>query len=174
MDERTKKRAYWRCQIIGWAGYSGVGLIFIALFPPGPPFWKWIVVYAAAAALALACSHAYRGFVRRHGWQRLSPLRLLPRVTMASIVVGTVITVLVSGVYWLAFPPAFLHSDGLDWLFPAVYTWMAAVFVWSLIYFGQHYFEQVHQAQFAALRLEVAQGCAVAQPHRPVEPALPL
>ncbi|MGH9519369.1 MAG: sensor histidine kinase [Terriglobales bacterium] len=156
MDARRKRRAYWRCQIIGWALYSVLGLIFIALFPPGPPFWRFVLVYIIAAAVAIGCTHAYRHWLQGRGWNRRAPLPLFPRVIGASIVVGLAITFIMIGVYYLSFNFAFLRSDGWAWLFPALYIWIGSVFGWNLLYFGQHYFEQSRQAEIEGLQARVA------------------
>lgn len=156
MKGRKQTLAYWACQVIGWAGFVTVGLVFIALYPSGPPLRKFVLAYGAAAIIGIAISHAYRNWLRRRGWPTLPPLRLLPRVIGASVLVGAAITLPLSGVYWLIFDPAFLRSGGWSWVFPAVCTWSCAMFVWNLAYFGHDYFQQVRQAQIAALRRDVA------------------
>lgn len=156
MDARAKRRIYWRCQIIGWGLYSALGLVFIALFPPGPPFWRFVIVYTIAAAAAIGCTHLYRNWLQGRGWTRRSPLPLLPRVVGASFVVGLAITLVMIGVYYFSFSQQFLRSDGFSWLFPALYIWIVSVFGWNLLYFGQHYFEQSRQAEIEGLQARVA------------------
>jgi len=156
MNRRSHARAYWTCQLVGWTAYAALGLVFIALFPPGPAFWRFALTYAAAAAIAVGATHLYRGWMRRRQWRRLPPQRLLPRVGAASALLGAGITALLALVYPLMFARPFLQAGGWSWLFPALCTWMGAAFFWNVIYFGLHYFEQYREAEIGALRLAVA------------------
>lgn len=168
---RPATRNYWLCQLIGWTVYVSVGLIFVALFPPGPPFWRFALIYAGAAGLAIACTHQYRAYIHRHRWQALSPARLLPRILAACLLLGTVMTGLVSGLYLLFFSRQFIVSGGWSWVFPALYVWMLSVLGWSLVYFGVHYFERVRWAEIEQLRLGlVARDSEIRALHAQINP----
>jgi sensor histidine kinase YesM len=155
MNRSRRRLIYWVCQITGWTVYVCIGLVFVWLYAPGPPFWKFIIVYAAGGAIAIACTHVYRSFLQRRLWLALSPFRALIRVVPASFVVGTVIAALTSCTYLPVFGPRFFVANGLSWIFVALYAWIGSVFGWNVIYFGVHYFQQYRSAEFEQLRLSV-------------------
>ena len=107
------------------------------------------------AGAAILCSHVFRGWIRRRNWLKLSPLQALPRVFLASIVVGMVITALVTAGWPVVFGMAALRASGFGWVFPAIFIWSVTVFLWAVIYFGVHYFESYQTSEVEKLRLAV-------------------
>lgn len=145
---------YLLCQIVGWSIHGAVNIGFAAL--SGFFSWESIVMFSWAACAAIFCSHLFRGWIRRRQWLKLSPLRALPRVFLASIVVGIAITLLTS----LSIPAmmgfAALQKSGVLWIIPSLFIWSVTVFLWAVIYFGVHYFESFETAEIEKLRLRVA------------------
>lgn len=156
MQTTFSERAYWTCQIIGWVLYVLLGLLFIAVFPPGPPFWRFVVVYLIGAGIAITVTHGYRLFLRSQHWLRLNLIALLACMILASVVLGVLITIPMTGVYVLMFTHAFITSAGLTWILPALWAWIGSSFVWNLIYFGTHAFAQYRRSELERLELEVA------------------
>ncbi|MGH9414718.1 MAG: sensor histidine kinase [Terriglobales bacterium] len=150
-------RTYWTCQILGWVLYVLFGLLFVVVFPPGPPFWRFLVVYLIGAGIAILITHAYRRLVlHRRPWLRLGLISLFGRIVLASIVLGILITIPMTGVYLLMFTHAFVISSGLTWILPALWVWIGSSFVWNLLYAGTHYFLHFRRAEFERLQLEIA------------------
>ncbi|MGH9475980.1 MAG: sensor histidine kinase [Terriglobales bacterium] len=156
MTQAFPSRAYWTCQLVGWFLYVLFGLSFLLLFPPGPPFWRFVVVYLIAAGIGIAVTHAYRRLLRAWNWRRVGPVVLLGAVIAFSVVVGILITIPVTGLYLLMFTRAFVTSEGLTWTLPAMSAWAGGAFVWNLIYFGAHYLAGYQRSELERLQLEVA------------------
>jgi len=91
---------------------------------------------------------------RRH-WLKLSPLEALPRVFLASIVVGVAITAWVTSGWPLVFGMEALKASGSSWVFPAIFIWSVTVFLWTAIYLGVHYFGSYKTSEMEILRLAV-------------------
>lgn len=156
MAKAFTSRAYWTCQVVGWVLYVLLGLLFVAVFPPGPPFWRFLVAYLIGAGIAITVTHGYRLFLHSQHWLRLSLAGLLGAMIAASVVLGILITIPMTGVYVVLFSHAFITSAGLTWILPALWAWIGASFVWNLIYFGAHYFAHFRRSEFERLQLEVA------------------
>jgi hypothetical protein len=148
-----RSQVYWLCQILGWSAHGVVNATFASL--SGVHFSRAAAIAAWGAGAAILCSHIFRGWIRRRNWLKLSPLQALPRVFLASIVVGLVITALVTAGWPVVFGMAALRASGVGWVFPAIFIWSVTVFLWAVIYFGVHYFESYQTSEVEKLRLAV-------------------
>jgi hypothetical protein len=148
-----RSQVYWLCQILGWSAHGAVNLTFAVL--ASAPLSRAILISVWGAGAAILCSHVFRGWIRRRRWLQLSPLQVLPRVFLASIVVGLVITALVTAGWPVVFGWAALRASGFGWVFPAIFIWSVTIFLWAVIYFGVHYFESYKTAEMEKLRLAV-------------------
>jgi len=148
-----RSHVYLLCQIAGWGLHAAVNVIFSSVY--GGFSGQQVAIFAWGAVAAILCSHGFRGWIRRHNWLKLSPLRALPRVFFASIVVGVAITALVTAGWPFVFGLPALLKSGWLWVFPAVFVWSVTVFLWAVLYFGVHYFESFQSAEVEKLRLAV-------------------
>ncbi len=148
-----RSQVYWLCQILGWSAHGVVNAIFASL--SGVDLSRAGAIALWGAGAAILCSHVFRGWIRRRNWLKLSPLQALPRVFLASIVVGMVITALVTAGWPVVFGMAALRASGFGWVFPAIFIWSVTVFLWAVIYFGVHYFESYQTSEVEKLRLAV-------------------
>jgi two-component system, LytTR family, sensor kinase len=148
-----RSQVYWLCQILGWSAHGVVNAIFASL--SGVDLSRAGAIALWGAGAAILCSHVFRGWLRRRNWLKLSPLQALPRVFLASIVVGMVITALVTAGWPVVFGMAALRASGFGWVFPAIFIWSVTIFLWAVIYFGLHYFESYQTSEVEKLRLAV-------------------
>lgn len=121
----------------------------------GLPLSRSAAISVGGAGSAILCSHIFRAWIKRRNWLQLSPFEILPRLFAASIVVGVVITALVTAIWPVVFGMAALRASGFGWVFPAVFEWSVTIFLWSVIYFGVHYFESYKTSEVELLRLAV-------------------
>ena len=84
----------------------------------------------------------------------LGPVKLLPRVAVASVVIGVVIPISVLPVWMIVLGDRV--SPVAVWAPPAIAGWTWIVFIWSVFYFGAHYFERWRQAELDKLHLQVS------------------
>lgn len=148
-----RSHVYWLCQILGWSAHGVVNFTFTRL--AGLPASRSIAIAAWGAASAILSSDAFRRWIKRRNWLKLSPLQILPRVFFASIVAGLVNTALVTAGWPVIFGWAALRASGFGWVFPAIFIWSVTVFLWAAIYFGVHYFESYKTSEVEMLRLAV-------------------
>ncbi|WP_223648853.1 sensor histidine kinase [Hymenobacter psoromatis] len=148
-------RLYWLLQALGWGLWGLVGLVLSMGF--GRSSWVLIPVELVVAGTMLAASHALRTFVRHHGWARLPPGRLLPRLLAINVVIALAATVIMSvfiaGMLWLWLPQQLVK--GFPWLQYVGYfiTNSMALWLWSAVYFGLHYFDNFRAAEIDTWKL---------------------
>jgi sensor histidine kinase YesM len=148
-----RSRVYWLCQFSGWFTHAALNIAFATAF--GTASWRVAAIYIWGACAAILSTHGFRAWIRRSNWGKLSPVRSLPRVFFASILLGCVITALVAAVWPLAFGLHAFLTSGFRWVLPAIFVWSVTVFLWAVIYFGVHYFESYETAEVEKLRLAV-------------------
>jgi two-component system, LytTR family, sensor histidine kinase AlgZ len=153
MSHMKRSQVYLLCQVLGWSTHAVANIAFSAM--SGSPVLPTVAIFAWGACCAMLCSHGFRAWIQRANWLKLSPLRALPRVFFASIVVGCAITLLVTAGWPMVFGLSALMKSGWLWVFPAIFIWSVTVFLWAVIYFGVHYFENYQIADVEKLRLAV-------------------
>jgi hypothetical protein len=148
---------YWLCQIAGWTVIFLFNTLFVAIYIPSI-LRRVALVYGCASVIALLLTHVYRSLIRHRGWIKLPPLRALSRVTFGSIVVGVVVAWLAIGVWMLVIHGPY-HTGGRGWFWtlPIMIYWFVYVFLWSLIYFGFHYFEKYRETRQLEVMAKEAQ-----------------
>jgi len=148
-----RAQVYILCQVAGWYSHAALNILFTRL--SGPITLGPILLYLWGALAGILTTHGLRAFIRRQQWLRLSPLRALPRVAAASLVDGLIITALVTAGWPFAYGWAALRTAGYGWILPVVAIWSITVFLWEVIYFGVHYFENFQRSEVEKLRLAV-------------------
>ena len=119
-----------------------------------------IPIEVIVAGTLVLMSHLLRLYVRRHGWARLLPPALLPRLFVAHLAVAVVGIAIIAGptVLWLlaVSPPETGHK------FPAVQyvgyglNIFFVMWLWSTIYFGMHYLDNYKQVEIDKWKLTAA------------------
>lgn len=148
-----RSQVYWLCQVLGWGSHAAANVAFSVGYGTSP--WRLIAIYTWGACAAIACTHGFRAWIRRTNWLRLSPLRVLPRVFFASLLIGCAITILIASLWPIVFSWKALLDGHWSWVFPAIFVWSITAFLWAVIYFGVHYFESYETSEVEKLRLAV-------------------
>ena len=151
----TKRRtlAYWICQFAGWLGHALTNYFLT------PQIWyltqerrlRYAELFLCAGLSAILVTHFYRALIRRWGWTQLKLTQLTPRVLLASLGLGGLITGLVT-FFWAIFLE-------VGWFFPfyiwQTFTgWMITSLGWNVIYFAVSYYDRYHAAQLEKAHLE--------------------
>mgnify|MGYP004532032009 CR=1 FL=1 len=154
-----RRRLYWLLQIIGWLVYGVFGLILIVVFGGRfHPFLLLVELYVALTMLAL--SHGLRYYAKRHHWSGLPLGKLIPRLLLAHLAIAAISQVIINllsrGSAALLYPAG--ASQPFHWTMLIGYA-INVVFVmwlWSTLYFGQHYLERYRQAEIDKWKLAAA------------------
>lgn len=142
---------YWKCQIGGWTALTlwsvGISTALGTLTLGGLAAMVWV------SAMGLAGTHLFRPIMKRGGWTRLAPARLVPRVALGILVIGTSM-----GILGIPFILPQLPEDAS--LFPflisnTVGSWFS-VLGWMLLYFSYHFRTQTREARQKEWQLRVA------------------
>src|SRR4051812_33550702 len=87
---------------------------------------RFVFTFSAGAIVAITVTHGYRSVIRRRRWVALPLTWMLPRVLVASLVLGTTITVVVTPAWILVFGEEV--SPAATWAPAAVLGWSWMVF----------------------------------------------
>jgi two-component system sensor histidine kinase AlgZ len=148
-----RSQVYILCQVLGWSTQAAANILFASLYQG--LHWQWVAIYSWGACAGIIGSHVLRGWIQRKQWLKLSPLRALPRVLLASLGAGCLITALVTAGWPAVFGWKALMSSGFLWIAPAVFIWAISAFLWAVLYFVVHYFEDSKRLEVERLRLAV-------------------
>jgi histidine kinase len=155
MQFRQKTVAYWICQVVGWFGEAGINLFFLFSSSALTPAQRirFIAIFSCGAASAIVCTHIYRAYLRRHDWLGLRIWQLIPRMLLASMILGVLITGLVT-LEWAVIAGVKTFAPTRVWLPPALAGWTTSALGWNIVYFAVSYYDRYRAAQLEKARLE--------------------
>lgn len=149
----SAKKLYWVSQITGWLVFAMVNLVIIAAF--GKYSWQRLVIFFIICLSGLLSTHQLRNYIKKNNWINLPIKKLLPRVILASFIIGTLIFILAfSSDYALGQ----FKSDEFKIASPlaGIINLSGVVAIWSLIYFSFHYFQNYKRAEIESYIWEAA------------------
>lgn len=133
----NKVRLYWTLQFGGWMAFA---LIQIAVFRTSNI--TQIIFWLLEASLFLISTHILRNLIVRQRWLALNMASLIPRTLISVMALGLIvycIRVLITiplGIYDSEVAWGLVQVVGLTAVFALIF------FVWSVLYYIYHYFEQ--------------------------------
>jgi hypothetical protein len=155
---RDTPPAYWFAQVAAWGAYGTLNAV-AAVVMIHLPWQRAAVEIVLSSALGLALSHALGLFMRHHGW-RAVPLRArIPRIIVASLIVGALAGLLTNFLGLAAWKNEAI-AVGLPELQPLVsffvqlLNWTLLFLLWSAFYFSalgirDRKSAKLHEAQLA-------------------------
>lgn len=87
----NKTKLYWLLQFGGWTGLMLTSFLAMAMFLPFLPVLGSSVL---TILLGVFISHLYRGYAKRKDWKSLKVPKLVPRVFLASLIQGAIMSIL--------------------------------------------------------------------------------
>jgi len=153
----NKRRLYWILQISGWAAYAILQIMFSAIASEQGFSWQRTLFFIAEALLFLGITHGFRSILKNRKWINLNIPRLLPRVLIASALMGIII-------YFLRIPVSMITgrtsvldaSFDIDQALGLSAVYMIFFFLWSVFYFTYHYLEQYNKSlKYEASMIEI-------------------
>ena len=158
-DSRSRRRAYWACQLVGW----GLFCLLNVVVSPGYVALTWSTVggYVTLSATGVLLTHGYRAFIRSRGWSALPIPQLMPRVLGANLFLAILLVVIVSayfaavpGTSFTLSPRGGVGTAAMLLLF--VFNDFIILTVWSGIYFGVAYFRRERRAEIERYEAQTA------------------
>lgn len=148
-------RAYWICQILGWGGYC-LGYYLAVIIPfhdSGPGSILADSVYGIAGFVG---THLLRSRMRAAGWTEMRPPRLVARLVVAALLVGSLQTAALDGTLWLqgAFASAAPGAAAGILLATAFFSALLIGF-WLAIYFVVLSIRRRRSAELDTLRSQI-------------------
>jgi two-component system, LytTR family, sensor kinase len=141
----VRKRLYWTIQIGSWLFYALVQ-IFASFLASGGVSTRRAVFLLYEALIFLVVTHIFRIYVKKKKWITLGPQRLIPLVLVSVFSLGLI-------VYVSRMPVSFLlgifeKSVALDLsnILGLTFFYAVILFIWSVLYFTYHYFDQYNKA----------------------------
>jgi len=148
-----RNKLYKICQITGWFAYTVLNLVVLAVVDTLT--WQKIVSTVLLCSIGLWFTHLYREHIKKHNWISLSLKKLIPRIFIASIIIGTILFSLIytsNQIFEIYDPAKFKPSSMLV----GSVNLSSVIIFWSLIYFAFHYFENYKKAEIESLIWENA------------------
>lgn len=149
-----RERNYWVCQITGWSLYALSTVLLSAAF--GVYSWSNLASQILSCGIGLTLTHLFRIYVRRHDWLRLSLPSFVPRIIAVCIFGAIVWMLLMLPILMFVFQTLSFSLMKPAIVFVTVFNWSATLFIWSLIYFGFHYVENMKKTEVEKWKLEAA------------------
>ncbi len=149
--------AYWTAQLLGWGLYTTFLIVTMVAFGEGVEHKGKIVALQLTIGIScLLVSHIARNFIKKRGWAEYPIGELIPRVLVLNLIAAILVQVIIHAVMltlldWQQVRP-------IVWQEIPVYTFNVFILftVWSVFYFGFHYFEQSRRSKMEKLQAENA------------------
>jgi phosphotransferase system IIB component len=148
-----RNKLYKICQITGWSAYTILNLVVLAVVDTLT--WQKIVSTILLCSIGLWFTHLYRENIKKNNWVGLPLKKLIPRIFIASIIIGTILFSLIytsNQIFEIYDPSKFKPSSMLV----GSVNLSSVIIFWSLIYFAFHYFEKYRRAEIESLIWENA------------------
>ncbi len=140
----NKTITYWICQITGWSLYALFSLFLFAL-AEGELMRTQVVAQFLLTGYYIFSTHMYRNLIVRWGWLSIPSARLIPRIILTLIILS-----LSCFLFELLFNTSLgitvESDDSLGWVIAQFFGSLFLYFIWSLVYFFYHYFEDYKSA----------------------------
>lgn len=146
----TRRQTYWICQLGGWSALMGLAVFSQTSLDRIQ--LETCLIFLTVAEMGLLTTHFYRRWIQRRGWLKL-PLRpLLARILAGVLVLGSLLTL--AGI-----PLSYLGGEretalGSLKLVAQFANWAFIILVWSSLYFGIHWLEDLQRMRVEKWRLE--------------------
>jgi two-component system, LytTR family, sensor kinase len=153
----NKKQLYWILQLSGWTAFALLQILFNVIASEQGFSWKRTAFFVLEALLCLLITHAFRLYSKKHKWISLKIIRLIPRVILASSIMGVV-------AYFLRIPISFITGRTgvletafyLDQILGLSAVYMLFFFLWCVFYYTYHYIEKYNTSlKYEASMIEI-------------------
>ncbi len=140
----NKTKIYWILQFSGWSIYAVLLILFSVLAERLST--SMVILHTINALYFLFSTHLFRNYLVKNGWLNQPPVRLIPKVLLATLILG------VSNYVYQILLDIILSDQSLtsDLEVFTVLTYLFSTWVfyllWALIYFIYIYFERINKS----------------------------
>ncbi len=145
-----KNNIYWTCQFVGWTLYAAINLFFFKL--SYNTNFKDILLFLIWLPLGITITHAYRFIVLKYNILKVNLFFQIPIIIASSLMMSILFFIINIGIVNL-----FSHtSEQIDLLAATskILSLVLIFIIWSVIYFGFHFFDNYKKTEIQNLRLE--------------------
>jgi len=145
-----KNNIYWTCQFIGWTLYAAINLFFFKL--SYNTNFKDILLFLIWLPLGITITHAYRFVVLKYNVLKVNLFFQIPIIIVSSLIMSILFFIINIGIVNI-----FSHtSEQIDLLAATskILSLVLIFIIWSVIYFGFHFFDNYKRTEIQNLRLE--------------------
>jgi len=145
-----KNNIYWTCQFVGWTLYAAINLFFFKL--SYNTNFKDILLFLIWLPLGITITHAYRFIVLKYNVLKVNLFFQIPIIIISSLIMSILFFIINIGIVNL-----FSHTPEQVDLLAATSKILSLVLIfiiWSVIYFGFHFFDNYKRTEIQNLRLE--------------------
>lgn len=153
LENLNRNKIFWVCQIVGWGAYILLNSIFISGQKNFKPIY--IVSFSLTGLLGFLLSTIFRNVIHKYQWYKLPIQKLLHKVIIANFIKG-IILILVITAFNISFNVGHKEDYNLFNLFFFTLNATLLFFMWSVVYFSIHFFENYKKAQIETLLYESA------------------
>jgi len=145
-----KNNIYWTCQFIGWTLYAAINLFFFKL--SYKTNFKDILLFLIWLPLGITITHAYRFIVLKYNILKVNVFFQIPIIIVSSLIMSILFFIINISIVNL-----FSHStEEIDLLAATskILSLVLIFIIWSVIYFGFHFFDNYKKTEIQNLKLE--------------------
>lgn len=145
-----KNNIYWTCQFIGWTLYAAINLFFFKL--SYNTNFKDILLFLIWLPLGITITHSYRYIVLKFNVLKVNLFFQIPVIILSSLLMSILFFIINIGIV-----NVFSNSsDQIDLLAATskILSLLLIFIIWSVIYFGFHFFDNYKRTEIQNLKLE--------------------
>ena len=147
---------YWGLQFLGWGAVFSLGLLS-EYFVNGHVEWNTILKVATMLLFVVFFTHFYRAAILSLGWLNKPIANVIPRALIGALIVATIITSFKIGLSYFMIENFKFDSEIVKSFFGGVLSYFILTIIWTIAYFGYHYFDKSRLQEVQNLQLESSQ-----------------
>lgn len=142
----------------GWGAVATGEFITTVVHPSGSPAdAAWCAFTSIGGILA---SHALRAVILARNWRRLPWRGVATRCAFSSVALGSALTLLLVAIELTWFPEETMAATAYSDLLVIWFTHIFLLLGWCALYFGIHYYDELHRVALERAELSAAMNAA--------------
>jgi len=141
---KNRNKIYWICQFGGWFGFFFFNFLIYISFDGF--HWKRAITFPYFALVGIAATHVLRSIIKKRRWIEKSPKELFYSVLFSTFLIAFIIVVVVITINYGA---GIINREQfkIAGFFAILFNTGILIFLWSIIYFLVHYFENYKKSE---------------------------